>query len=41
MWVFGTFVYTVPAVVITFQLLSPQDAPVQKQGALGLRRIIA
>jgi putative membrane protein len=41
MWVFGTFVYTVPAVVITFQLLSPQDASVQKQGALGLRRIIA
>jgi len=41
MWVFGTFVYTVPAVVITVRLLSPQDVPVQKQGALGLRRIIA
>ena len=27
MWVFGTFVYTVPAVVITIQLLSPQDVP--------------
>jgi hypothetical protein len=24
MWVFGTFVYTFPAVVITLRLLSPQ-----------------
>jgi putative membrane protein len=31
MWVFGTFVYTVPAVVITFHLLSPQDEPSYKR----------
>ena len=41
MWVFGTFVYTIPAVVITIRLLSPQGAPSQKQSPLGLRRIIA
>jgi putative membrane protein len=27
MWVFGTFVYTVPAIAITLQLLSPQSEP--------------
>ncbi len=27
MWVFGTFVYTVPAVIVTLQLLSPQSEP--------------
>lgn len=41
MWVFGTFVYTVPAVVITFQLLSPHDALGQKQRALGLYKTTA
>jgi putative membrane protein len=41
MWVFGTFVYTLPAVFITVRLLSPQGAPGQKQRPLGLRRIIA
>jgi cytochrome c oxidase assembly factor CtaG len=41
MWVFGTFVYTVPAVVITFQLLSSQDALGQKQRALGLHKTTA
>jgi putative membrane protein len=41
MWVFGTFVYTIPAVVITIRLLSPQGALAQKQRALGLGRIIA
>jgi len=40
MWVFGTFVYTIPAVVITIRLLSPQGAPAQKQRALSLGRII-
>jgi putative membrane protein len=40
MWVFGTFVYTIPAVVITIRLLSPQGAPHQKQRALSLGRII-
>jgi putative membrane protein len=41
MWAFGTFVYTLPAVVITVRLLSPQDGPAQKQRALGLPRITA
>ncbi|HMD09038.1 MAG TPA: cytochrome c oxidase assembly protein [Candidatus Acidoferrum sp.] len=41
MWVFGTFVYTLPAVFITVRLLSPQGAPDQKQRPLGLRRILA
>jgi len=41
MWVFGMIVYTVPAVVITFQFLSPQVALGQKQPAPGLRRITA
>jgi putative membrane protein len=41
MWVFGTFVYTIPAVAITVRLLSPQGAPDQKQRALGLGRTIA
>jgi len=41
MWVFGTFVYTIPAVVITVRLLSPQGAAGQKQRPLSLRRIIA
>jgi cytochrome c oxidase assembly factor CtaG len=27
MWVFGTFVYLIPAIVITIQLLSPQTNP--------------
>jgi cytochrome c oxidase assembly factor CtaG len=27
MWVFGTFVYTVPAIAITLQLLTPQSEP--------------
>jgi putative membrane protein len=41
MWVFGTFVYTIPAVVITVRLLSPQGGAVQNQRPLSLRRIIA
>jgi putative membrane protein len=41
MWVFGTFVYTIPAIVITIRLLSPQGAPDQKQRTLGVGRIIA
>jgi putative membrane protein len=41
MWVYGTFVYTIPAVVITVRLLAPQDTLAQKQRPLGLRRIIA
>jgi putative membrane protein len=45
MWVFGTFVYTVPAVIITIRLLSPQAAPPHEaspqQNALGLRGISA
>jgi putative membrane protein len=41
MWVFGTFVYTIPAVVITIRLLSPQGSTGQKQRALGLGRTIA
>jgi putative membrane protein len=41
MWVFGTFVYTIPAVVITVRLLSPPDARAQKQRALELPRMIA
>jgi putative membrane protein len=40
MWVFGTFVYTIPAIVITIRLLSPQGAPAQKQRVLDLGRII-
>ncbi len=31
MWVFGTFVYTVPAIAITLQLLSPQSEPSPKR----------
>jgi len=41
MWVFGTFVYTIPSVVVTIRLLSPQAAHGQKQRALGLGRMIA
>jgi putative membrane protein len=41
MWVFGTFIYTIPAIIITVRLLSPRDAPAHKQRALGLPRIIA
>jgi putative membrane protein len=41
MWVFGTFVYTIPAAVITIRLLSPLGASGQKQRALGPGRIIA
>lgn len=40
MWVFGTFVYTIPAVVITVRLLSPHHAPARKQRALELLRMI-
>jgi putative membrane protein len=43
MWVFGTFVYAVPAVIITIRLLSPQAVPQNaarpRQNALGLREI--
>jgi putative membrane protein len=41
MWVFGTFVYTIPAIVITIRLLSPQYAQSQKHRALGVGRIVA
>ena len=41
MWVFGTFVYTIPAVVITVRLLSRQEPPAYKQHALETPRMIA
>jgi putative membrane protein len=43
MWVFGTFVYAIPAVIIAIRLLSPQAAPQNaarpQQNGLGLRGI--
>ena len=39
MWVFGTFVYTVPAVILTVQLLSGHTAPSRNETAAQLRKI--
>jgi cytochrome c oxidase assembly factor CtaG len=37
MWVFGTFVYTLPAVILTVQLLSGETAPGRNEKAIGTR----
>jgi putative membrane protein len=39
MWVFGTFVYMVPAVMITVRLLSGNTAPDRNETALHLRKL--
>jgi putative membrane protein len=39
MWVFGTFIYTVPAVMITVRLLSSNTAPTQNETAIQLRKL--
>jgi putative membrane protein len=41
MWVVGTFVYTVPAVITTFVLLSPQQGRTHGQRQIRLPRIVA
>ena len=33
MWVFGTFVYLLPAVILTVQLLSPQTRRIRRVSA--------
>jgi putative membrane protein len=39
MWVFGTFIYTVPAVMITVRLLSSNTAPTRNETAIHLRKV--
>ena len=41
MWVFGTFVYMLPAVILTVRLLSGDMAPSQQERAIHLRRSAA
>jgi cytochrome c oxidase assembly factor CtaG len=39
MWVFGTFVYTVPAVILTVRLLSGETAPGPNETAIHVRKL--
>jgi putative membrane protein len=39
MWVFGTFVYTVPAVILTVRLLSGSTEPIRNETAIHLRKL--
>jgi cytochrome c oxidase assembly factor CtaG len=39
MWVFGTFVYTAPAVILTVRFLSGYVAPTQNETAIRLRKL--
>jgi len=39
MWVFGTFVYTVPAVILTVQFLSGETSPGANETAIHLRKL--